>query len=140
MNEENKRENIREEIERADEVIRAANLLFENGFLKDAVSKLYYSLLYSIRALLLTKGLEPKSHEGALRLFGLHFVKPGSFEAKDSHIFSKLMKYREEADYNPSYTFIRDDFNEFKSEAETVIYKITTHLKEKNYLLSSKLK
>jgi uncharacterized protein (UPF0332 family) len=53
---------------------------------------------------LLTEGLEPKSHEGALRLFGLHFVKPGAFEAKDSHIFSKLMKLREEADYNPSYT------------------------------------
>lgn len=134
MNEENKRENIREEIERAEEAIRAANLLFENGFIKDAVSKLYYSFLYSIRALLLTKGLEPKSHEGALRLFALHFVKPGSFEAKDSHIFSKLMKYREEADYNPSYTFIRDDFIEFKREAETVIYKITTHLKEKDYL------
>lgn len=134
MNEENKRENIREEIERADEAIRAANLLFENGFFKDAVSKLYYSLLYCIRALLLTKGLEPKSHESALRLFGLHFVKQGSFEAKDSHIFSKLMKYREEADYNPSYTFTQDDFIEFKSEAETVICKITNKLKENNYL------
>lgn len=134
MNEENKKANIREEIERADEAIKAADLLFDNGFLKDAVSKLYYSLLYCIWALLLTKGLEPKSHEGALRLFGLHFVKPGSFEARDSHIFSKLMKYREEADYNPSYTFTRDDFIEFKSEAEAVIYKITTHLKEKNYL------
>jgi len=79
VNEENKRENIREEIDRANEAIRAANLLFENGFVKDAISKLYYSLLYSVRGLLLTKGLEPKSHEGALRLFGLHFVKPGAF-------------------------------------------------------------
>ena len=135
MNEENKRENIREEIERAHEATKAAHLLFENGFLKDAVSKLYYSLLYNIRALLLTKGLEPKSHEGALRLFSLHFVKPGDFEAKDSHVFSKLMKYREEADYNPSYTFTRDDFIELKREAEAVICKISTYLKEKNYLL-----
>ena len=116
MNEENKRENIREEVDRANEAIRAVNLLFENGFVKDAVSKLYYSLLYAVRALLLTKGLEPKSHEGALRLFGLHFVKSGAFEAKDSHIFSKLMKYREEADYNPSYTFTREDFIKFKKQ------------------------
>ncbi len=136
MNEENKRENIREEIERAQEAKRAADLLFKNGFLKDAVSKLYYSLLYSIRALLLTKGLEPRSHGGALRLFALHFVKPGSFEVRDSHVFSKLMKYREEADYNPSYGFTRDDFIEFKSEAEAVIHKIITHLEGKNYLLS----
>ena len=134
MNEENKRENIREEIDRSNEAMKAANLLFENGLLRDAISKLYYSLLYSIRALLLTKGLEPKSHEGALRLFGLHFVKSGVFEAKDSHIFSKLMKYREEADYNPSYRFTQEDFTEFKYDAENVIQKIINHLRERYYL------
>jgi uncharacterized protein (UPF0332 family) len=134
VNEENKKANIREEIDRANEAIRAANLLFENGFVRDSVSKLYYSLPYSIRALLLTEGLEPKSHEGALRLFGLHFVKPGAFEAKDSHIFSKLMKFREEADYNPSYSFSPEDFTEFKSEAEGMMQKITNHLKNKGYL------
>jgi uncharacterized protein (UPF0332 family) len=134
VNEGNKKANIREEIDRASEAIRAAHLLFENGFVRDAVSKVYYSLLYSIRAVLLTEGLEPKSHEGALRLFGLHFVKPGLFEAKDSHIFSKLMKFREEADYNPSYTFAPEDFTEFKSEAEGLIQKITNYLKNKDYL------
>jgi hypothetical protein len=134
VNEENKKANIREEIDRTDEAIRAANLLSENGFLRDAVSKVYYSLLYSIRALLLTEGLEAKSHEGALRLFGLHFVRPGTFEAKDSHIFSKLMKIREEADYNPSYIFTPEDFTEFKGEAEGVIQKIIHYLKHKGYL------
>ena len=134
MNEENKKANIREEIDRANEAIRAAHLLFENGFVRDAVSKVYYSLLYSIRAVLLTEGLEPKSHEGALRLFGLHFVKPGAFEPKDSHIFSKLMKFREEADYNPSYPFAPEDFTEFKIEAEGVIQKITRYLESKDYL------
>lgn len=134
MKEENKKANIREEIDRANEAIRAANLLFENGFVRDGISKLYYSLLYSIRALLLTEGLEPKSHEGALRLFGLHFVKPGAFEVKDSYIFSKLMKFREEADYNPSYSFAPEDFSEFKSEAEGVIQNISNYVKNKGYL------
>ncbi len=121
-------------MDRANETLRAANLLFENGFVRDAISKIYYSMLYNIRALLLTEGLEPKSHEGALRLFGLRFVKPGPFEAKDSHIFSKLMKFREEADYNPSYSFSPQDFTEFKSEVEGVIQKITDYLKKKGYL------
>jgi uncharacterized protein (UPF0332 family) len=134
VNEENKRANIREEIDRANEASRAANLLYENSFLKDAISKLYYSVLYAIRALLLTEGFEPKSHEGALRLFSLHFVKSRMFEPKNSHIFSKLMKYREEADYNPSYTFTPEDFNEFKNDAEAVIQKIIIHLREKAYL------
>ena len=133
MNEENKRENIREEIERATEVKRAAELLFSNNFIKDAVSKLYYFLLYSVRALLLTKGLEPKSHEGALRLFGLHFVKEGLFMAQDSHVFSKLMKFREEADYNPSYMFTKEDFKDLAKEADNLFLKIKAYLKDKYY-------
>ncbi len=134
MKDENKNANIREELQRVDESKKAAKLLFDHGFFKDAVSKLYYSLLYAVRALLLTKGLEPKGHEGALRLFGLHFVKEGVFETKQSHIFSKLMKYREEADYNPSYEFIREDFLELNEEAEKLIDKIRVYLKEKGHI------
>jgi len=134
MKEVNKKENIREELKRAERAIGAANLLFNNDFLNDALSRLYYFLLYNIRALLLTKGFEPKSHEGSLRLFALHFVKEGVFESKDSHIFSKLMKYREEADYNPSYIFTREDFVEFKKETEELADKIMSYVKDKGYL------
>lgn len=134
MNEDNKRENIKQELNRAEEAIAAAILLFDNGFISDAISKLYYFLLYNVRALLLTKGFESKSHEGALRLFGLHFVKKGLFEPGDSHIFSKLMKYREEADYNPSYVFTKEDFIEFKKEAEKLTDKIRDYLKRNDYL------
>ncbi len=133
MIEKNKRTNIHEEIEWATKALDAANLLYENGFFNDAVSRLYYFLLHNIKALLLTKGLEPKSHEGALRLFSLHFVKEGIFEPKASHIFSKLMKYREEADYNPSYVFIKNDFIEFKKEAGELSDKIRKSLKENGY-------
>lgn len=133
MTEENKRQNINEEMERATQAMEAATLLFNHGLLNDAVSRLYYFLLHHIRALLLTKGIEPKSHESALRLFALHFVKEGPFEPKASHLFSKLMKYREEADYNPSYSFTREDFTEFRQEAERLCTRIATYLTEKGY-------
>ena len=134
MMEENKKKNILEEMQRAGKAMEAANLLFNNGLLNDAISRLYYFVLYKIRALLLTKGLEPRSHEGTLRLFGLHFVKEGIFDPKSSHIFSKLMKYREEADYNPSYVFTKEDFIELKKEAEELANKINGYLEDKGYL------
>ena len=130
----NKSENIREEMERASQTMSAATLLYDNNLINDAVSRLYYFLLYNIRALLLTKGLEPKSHEGALRLFALHFIKEKLFDPKDSHVFSKLMKYREEADYNPSYVFDKDDFADFKIEAEALSRKIKSYLKDNRYI------
>ena len=134
MTEENKKKSIESELEKASDTLLQAELLFTNGFITGAVSRLYYFLLYYVRALLLTKDLQPKSHEGMLRVFGLHFVKEGFFEAQDSHIFARLMKYREEADYNPSYTFTQEDFVVFRKEAETLAGKIRVFLERKGYL------
>ncbi len=134
MNEGNKKENIKVELERAKKTLLEADLLFDNGFIIGAISRLYYFLFYNIRALLLTKGFEPKSHEGSLRLLGLHFIKEGIFEPKDSHIFSKLMKYREEADYNPSYIFNKEDFVELKKEVEILSNKIESYLRAQDYV------
>lgn len=133
MNEKNKHLNIQEELARASEAMKAAVLLYDNAFVRDAISKLYYGLLYNIRALLLTEGLEPKSNEGALRLFSLHFVKREIFDVKDAHLFSRLMKYREEADYNPSYAFLPEDFKELRNEVEAVARKVTAYLSQKGY-------
>jgi len=124
------KQNVGEELTRAAEFLKAADLLFNNGLINDAVSRLYYFVLFNIRALLLSKGLEPKSHEGALRLFAQHFVKEHIFKTKASHIFSKLMKYREEADYNPSYAFTGEDFTEFRKEAEQLAEEVRRHLEK----------
>ena len=129
MTDENRKENIRAELERATETLSAALLLYENGFISDAISRLYYFILYHVRALLLTKGLEPRSHEGALRLFGLHFVREGLIDKRAAQIFSKLMKFREEADYNPISMFTKEDFIDFKEEAESLTTMIKNYLK-----------
>ncbi len=134
MNHDNTRAAITEELKRAKEALCAADLLFENKFITDAVSKLYYYLLYNIRALLLTKNLEPRSHEGVLRLFGLHFVKPGIFTPNASHVLSKMMKFREEADYNPSYMFTGDDYTEFRSEVSSVSEDVREYLNEAGFI------
>lgn len=133
MTDKNIRLSVAEELVRAVDAQKAVDLLYDNGLITDAVSKLYYYLLYHIRALLLTKSLEPRSHEGALRLFGLHFVKPDIFDSGSSHIFSRLMKYREEADYNPSYTFTKDDFEQFRNETLSLTARIDTYLKDKGF-------
>jgi uncharacterized protein (UPF0332 family) len=100
----------------------------------DAVSRLYYFLLYHIRAVLLDKDLEPKSNEGALRLFSLHFVKAGAFKPAAAHLFSRLMKYREEADYNPSYMFVEADYLQLRAEVEALMGRICGYLQAQGYL------
>lgn len=134
MTEGNKKENIKNELNMAAKLLSDADMLYNNDSIASAISRLYYFLLHTVRALLLTKGLEPKSHEGVLRVFGQYFVKEGEFEPKYSHLFARLMKYREEADYNPVYIFTKEDFIEFSKEAEMLSDKIRQYLKEKDYV------
>lgn len=78
--------------------------------------------------------LEPRSHEGALRLFSLHFVKNGPFAPASAHLFSKLMKYREEADDNPSYAFGAGDYGGLSAEVQTMSGEIERHLSAQGLL------
>lgn len=128
MTEDNRKENIRAELVRATEALAAATLLYENGYISDAISRLYYFVLYHVRALLLSKGLEPRSHDGALRLLGLHFVREGLMDKRAAQVFSKLMKFREEADYNPISMFAKEDFVTFKGEAEIFAASVKSYL------------
>ncbi|MBI4548517.1 MAG: HEPN domain-containing protein [Ignavibacteriae bacterium] len=133
MNEQNKKSNITDELDRATKSLESAELLSQKGYYNDAVSRLYYALFHRLKALLLSKGLEPKTHEGALILFSQHFVKPGIFDTSDSHIVSRLMKYREEADYSPSYMFKEKDYREFSLDVEKLSSKMHSYLKNKGY-------
>ncbi|MDA2935415.1 HEPN domain-containing protein [Acidobacteria bacterium AH-259-D05] len=134
MTEENKRINIREELERAEKARQAAELLADNAYLLDAISRWYYWVYHTIKALLFSEGLEPKTHEGALTLLSLHFVKNGRFAPSSAHIFSRLMKFRQEADYNPSYIFTPADYQDLKKEGEGLCDHIRQYLQERRYI------
>lgn len=134
MTEQNKKINISQELERAEDCLKSAELLMNHEQYADAVSRLYYYLYHVIKALLLSKGFEPKTHEGSLRLLGLHFIKPGIFEPSLSHTYAKLMKYRGEADYNPSYVFTKDDYTDFKKEAEVLHSQVIEFLQKEKLL------
>ena len=134
MSIENKKENGTEEIKRGQETLLEAeglaNLCLYNG----AVSRLYYYLFYHVRALLLTKGIEPKTHEGVERMFSQHFVKTNIFVHNNSKFLSRLAKYRGDADYNPSIVFTKEDFDEFITIAKAFTLKIRKYLKAKKYI------
>ena len=125
---------LAEETRRANDALKAADLLAANELFSDAVSRLYYCVLSHVRALLLTLGLEPRSHEGALRLLSLHFVKAGTIPRETAHVFAKkLMKFREEADYNASYLFTAEDFHELRTEAQRLVQATASFIRAAGY-------
>ena len=113
MKEENKRKNIKEELSHADESLHAARVLIDAKLFRESISKLYYAMFHALRALLFTKGLEPKSHGGVRYYFNTHFVKPELFPQEYGRFFNRLMKYRHEADYGLACEITKQDCNEW---------------------------
>ena len=112
MTDDNKRANIAAELGRCDESLRAGTVLLDAGLLHDAESRLYYTAYHAAVALLLTQGLEPRSHTGVANLLGLHFVKTGRLDPGDARLFARLQKYRIEADYSAEFVATRDAIEE----------------------------
>lgn len=101
MNETNRVANARAEIEASEEALLAAAALLEGGLLRSAVSRLYYGMLHLVRALVLSRGFDPRTHEGVETLFALHFVRPGLVDLRFGNAFAHLQKFCEQADYGP---------------------------------------
>lgn len=63
------------------------------SLLHDAESRLYYAIYHAAVAVLLTEGVEPRSHAGTASMLGLHFVKTGRMGPEDARLFARIQKY-----------------------------------------------
>lgn len=90
MKDENKAKNGRAEIERANEALLEAKKLVEVGLIYGALSRAYYAVFHAVRALLFSKGLQSKTHEGLRMLFDKHFIQTKTMERKFFNILTKL--------------------------------------------------
>jgi uncharacterized protein (UPF0332 family) len=121
MTEDNAKANAQDEIERGNEALQAAKCLFDNGFRRDAVSRAYYAAYHWARAILLLKGIEPKTHRGTIQLFSLHVAKNGPLNEEEVGLLSHLETYRELSDYTSSANFTEQDVRSEIERAERFI-------------------
>jgi uncharacterized protein (UPF0332 family) len=121
MTGENTRKNALEDIARADEALSAARHLLAGGFNNDAVSRAYYAAFNWARALLVSKGIQAKTHRGTVQLLGLHFVKTGVLTPEVAGLLAHLATYRELVDYNPATRFTNEEAGQEIARAERFI-------------------
>ena len=96
-------------LEKSENKIKAAELLFENGFYNDCISRSYYSMFWAAKALLLIKGLNVKTHKGLITRFGLDFVKEGYIEKIQGRALRIAKEDREAADYEVDIDYTSND-------------------------------
>ena len=117
MTGDNMQVNKAEEIARGEECLKAAEHLLVGGFANDAVSRAYYGAFHYARALLMTLGIEPKTHRGVIQMIGLHFVRTGHLAEEAAKELAQLETYRELSDYHTATQFSEEQAREELSRA-----------------------
>lgn len=138
MKEGNKKLNIQDEVNRADNNYKEAKALFEKGFYEGTTSRAYYAAFHMTLGVLLTEQFQPKTHQGALYLFNHHFVKTGKFDARYSQILARAQKYREEADYRHTMTFSKEQADETLKDVYKFLEALTRYLSKSGYTAQRK--
>ena len=92
-------------LDAARKTYEAARILAEKGYWNSAVNRLYYSLFYAVKALLLLHNIESKKHSGIKSQFSLHFVKTGKFDKKYGQLLSELFDWRQKGDYDNIFDY-----------------------------------
>lgn len=109
------------ELRRSEEALRAAAALVELGLHADAVSRAYYAAFHALRALLLSRGLEPRSHSGAIHLLNVEFVRTGALPSSINRLLAGLQRSRELADYDAAVEFSADDAEHAIADARAIV-------------------
>ena len=134
MTKDNRRRNIGVELLRSRECLLAARTLADQGLGNDAVSRAYYGAYHVARALLLTLGLEARTHAGLARLLKLHFEARVGEEQVSA--FARLQTFRHAADYDAETRFEAEEASEEVSKAEELAELATQLLAEDGWLES----
>lgn len=128
MSESDLQELIRYRIQRAKETASEVPALIALGFYNTAVNRIYYACYYAVTALLIQKGLFPKTHDGVRQLFGLHFVKSGLVSREFAKYYTDLFDRRQTGDYDDFITYdenfaveLFQPANDFIKEVEAIL-------------------
>ena len=121
------------ELQRANDALQAAETLLHAGLYNDSVSRAYYGVYHIAYAVLLTRGLEPKSHAGLRTLFSFHFVKTGKIEQKYLRLIANMQTHREEADYTSKVIFEKKQAERLLEDAKAFRHAMTHFLRTSGF-------
>jgi uncharacterized protein len=121
VTDENRRRNALDELARADICLSEARALHDASFPYGAASRAYYAVFHSARALLMSIGIEARSHKGIVSTIGEHFVRPGRISSGMGRLVSRMQRDREDADYSTGAVFTIQEAAQMISDAESFL-------------------
>ena len=134
MTDENRRRNIADERARVEQALQAARALLGLGLHADSVSRADYGAFHCLCALLFSRGVEAKTHAGAIHLFNTEFVRVGLFASSHNRLLAGIQRSRELADYDAAVPFSEEDAEGCLRDAEAFRADTLALLRRENWI------
>jgi len=125
---EEKQQEVRDWLKRADEYIRAAEHEFNGEFYARSVSTSYYAMFYAATAALLSVGVERSKHSGVVSAFGEYFIKTEKLDSRLGRILRRTMGDRETSDYDSAPIVDQKLAKQHLEDAKDFVGEVTRHL------------
>lgn len=131
MTEEEKQALVKYRLERANESIKAAHLLFENRLFIPAMNRIYYSMFYSVQALLVLDEKAFSKHGQVKGHFNKEYIKSGIFPKEFGKLFNAVFEYRQKFDYVDLLMPEEELISDYLVEAQRFVDQISSFLDDK---------
>lgn len=113
-------------MERAQEAVDEAKVLFDAGHTNSYVNRLYYACFYAVSALLLTKNISTNKHGYLRSLLHREFVKTGLIPNEMGKHFDLLFNNRQKGDYADFVEFKADEVGDWLVQTRMFVWHIET--------------
>jgi uncharacterized protein (UPF0332 family) len=117
-------------LNRARQDLRAAQSNLDQGFYEVTVSRAYYAMFNSSRALLTEKGIAPRKHSGVHSAFSEHFVKTGLIETEYAKMLGQAFDSRLDSDYDVMFIVEQALAETVLRDAQRFVNRVETDLHE----------
>ena len=118
-------------LDRAKEELDTAELLFNNERLKAANNRAYYSIYYSLTAVLCLEPIAFKKHKDTIGYFNMNYFHTGIFADEIGRGISKAAKVRHASDYDEFYIAGREETERQIQTAKVLIDLVDKFVSEK---------
>ncbi len=94
-------------------------------------NRLYYAAYYAVSGLLVANGDVAQTHDGVIKMFGLHFVRTGLVTQEMGKHYSRLFSSRLTGDYSDTFDLQKEDVLPLVEPTKELIEVVTILAKER---------
>lgn len=117
-------------LERAENDLRAAKLLFSNGEYRAANNRAYYSMFHAMRAILVFNSFDTRKHSGVIAEFRRIYIKENLLPIELSKMIGSAFTIRNASDYDDMFIASKSDTQAQIENAEAVYTSIREYIQQ----------